>query len=242
MARNQIFFGRQVLKEALLQKIQITEVFCQHAGDEKFIQESFRSAKLKLPSIQKRLPSEAPQQHAQGVAFSTPHSFYLSALPPDWNEVYPRVLLLNHLQDVQNLGAISRSAAAFGFQLVVHESRRSCKLSPIAVRISQGQAFRLKYWEVSNLSPFLDKLEERDYETVGLDSHQATPLFDWQPSKRIALLLGAEEGGIQRSLRDRLQQCFQIPMMAGVESLNVSQAASIAMAWSYSSSKSSRSE
>lgn len=232
MARDQIFFGRQVLKEALLQKLKVVEIYFEGNHDKDFCEAAVRSTGQRI-SLVKNLPREVPGAHAQGVAFKVSHDFYLDALPEDFEEKFPRVLLLNHLQDVQNLGAIIRSAAAFGFDLLVHENRRSVQLSPIAVRISQGQAFRIKFWEPSNLSPFIDKLRDRGFEIVGLDVENAGSLFKWKPASRVAFVLGSEESGIQKSLRDRLDQCLKIPMQSKVESLNVSHAASIAMAWVY---------
>ncbi len=232
MARDQIFFGRQVLREALLQKIKVQEIYFEGTHDKEFCEKLLKDYSQRVALI-KNLPKEVPGMHAQGVAFKITHEFYLDSLPEDFEEKFPRILLLNHLQDVQNLGAIIRSAAAFGFDLLVHENRRSVQLSPTAVRISQGQAFRVKFWEPSNLSPFIDKLRDRGFEIVGLDLENAAPLFKWKPAPRVAFVLGSEESGIQKSLRDRLDQCLKIPMQAKVESLNVSHAASIAMSWVY---------
>ncbi len=232
MARDQIFFGRQVLKEALIQKLPVKEIYFQAPGDRDFL-DSILKGGIKIPVL-KNLPKEVPQQHAQGVAFSLAHSFYLKALPQEFEVEFPRVLVLNHLQDVQNLGAIARSAAAFGFNLLVHESRRSFHLTPAAARISQGQAFRLKFWETSNHSSFLKVLEDRGFEIVGLDLDDAEDLYAWDPAQRVALLMGSEESGIQKNLKEKLHRRVKIPMARDVESLNVSQAASISMSWVYS--------
>jgi len=237
MARDQIFFGRQVLKEALQQKLKVQEIYFEGKHDKEYCENILRSFSQPV-SLVHNLPREVPGAHAQGVAFRIDHEFYLDSLPEDFEEKFPRILLLNHLQDVQNLGAIIRSAAAFGFDLLVHENRRSVQLSPTAVRISQGQAFRVKFWEPSNLSPFIDKLRDRGFEVVGLDLEKAGPLFRWKPAPRVAFVLGSEESGIQKSLLDRLDQCLKIPIQANVESLNVSHAASIAMAWVFGSSAS----
>ena len=100
--------------------------------------------------------------------------------------------MCNHLHDIHNLGAISRSAAAFGFNLVVHESRRSFSLNAAAVKVSMGMAFRLKFLEVGNLRPLMDSLNKADFELVGLGASGSLNLYDWQPSGRIGLVLGSE--------------------------------------------------
>lgn len=232
MGRNQIFFGRQVVAEALLQKIEIDEVYCDRSADREWLVKQ-KGWNPKIP-VRLGLPKGASHESAQGVAFSSGHSFYLKELPENLGATYPRILLLNHLQDVQNLGAISRSAAAFGFSLIVHESNRSVRLNEVAVRISQGQAFRLHYFEVSNLSSLLPRLQDEAFELLGLDGTASKSLYDWKSPSYVGLILGSEESGIQSGLRSKIQSFLKIPMSNEVESLNVSHAASIAMSWIHS--------
>jgi tRNA G18 (ribose-2'-O)-methylase SpoU len=235
MAKNTVYYGRNPLIEALKAKISIKRVFTKSQSDQRFVEDIFDKLGVQMP-IEKRLPSLISQEPHQGVAFESDHQFYLERLESFDFSKFPRVLLCNHLHDIHNLGALSRSAAAFGFGLVVHESRRSFSLNAAAVKVSMGMAFRLKYLEVSNLRPLMESLKKGGYEFAGLNAKASLDLYDWKPNASIGLILGSEAEGIARPILKALDFELSIPMVQGIDSLNVTQAASIAMGWIYSNS------
>lgn len=227
MAESNLFFGRNVLEEAVKNRVKISEIYYANLSAKAWVEELVGS-RLKH---QLGIPKELSSQSHQGVAFRAQHEFYLHAWDPEVNP-YPRVLLCNHLEDVQNLGSLTRAAAAFGVDLIVHESRRSVRLNPVAVKVSAGQAFRVKFLEVSNLSHLLKSLRDEGYLLIGLDAHdEAKPLYSWRPHTPMALVLGGESSGISRPVAQYLEFNVKIPMAKEVESLNAAQAAMIAMSW-----------
>ena len=145
MGRDQIFYGKNVLIEALNTRTPISKVFVGGAGDRKFVEEELRRSGVRVEIISD-IPRAIRDESHQGVAFQTNHNFYEEHLPLDLPK---RILLCNHLEDIQNLGAISRAAAAFDFPLVVHEERRSFKLNAVAVKISMGTKEDTRVFEVS---------------------------------------------------------------------------------------------
>ena len=191
MGRNTVYYGRNPLIEALKASVSIKKVFTKSQSDQRFVEDVFENFGVNLP-IEKRLPNLVSNEPHQGVAFESDHEFYLGSREALDFATFPRILLCNHLHDIHNLGAISRSAAAFGFNLVVHESRRSFSLNAAAVKVSMGMAFRLKFLEVGNLRPLMDSLNKADFELVGLGASGSLNLYDWQPSGRIGLVLGSE--------------------------------------------------
>jgi len=234
MEKTMLLFGRNLLKEALEQNLNVKKIYFQGPNDKDFVQSLLK--KSSGISLSPQFPqSRLKDASHQGVAFELDHQFYLDELPADFEDQFPRILLCNHLEDVQNLGAISRSAAAFDFGLVVHESRRSAQLTEAAIRVSAGFAFRLKFFEVANLTPFLISLGKRGYELAGLVSGgDSLDLYEWKPQGPVALVLGAEHSGISEPVKKQLDFKLRIPMFEGVDSLNASQAASIAISWIYS--------
>lgn len=238
MGGSEIFFGRNILIEALRAHVEVTEVFTENPKAADWAYSVLKEFGVRVP-VSQGLPKSKAQSSHQGVAFRVHHDFYTNEIDFG-SEEFSKIVLCNHLEDVQNLGAICRSAAAFGFNAIIHEKRRSFHLSEAAVKASAGLAFSLKFMEVSNLTPLAKKLQDRfDFDILALDMEGAVDLYEYQPSDRpMALIVGSEGEGVSRPLQKLLNGCVQIPMAQGVESLNAAQAASIAMSWlSYRASK-----
>lgn len=139
------------------------------------------------------------------------------------------VVALDKVTDPRNLGAIIRSAAAFGAQGVLIPSRRSASMTAAAWKSSAGAAARIPVAMVSNLNQALTTLGKAGYTIVGLageaDSEIAeTPGLD----SPLVIVVGSEGEGLARLTRERCDQVAAIPI-TGVESLNASVAASIAL-------------
>lgn len=228
MAKTHLFYGRNVLVEALAERIRIREIYYSNDQSKKWIE----GLKTGIVPCRGQIPSELRSVAHQGIAFRADYEFYLDQWDIKRNS-YPFVVLCNHLEDVQNLGSLSRAAAAFGVGLIIHEERRSARMNEVAVKVSAGQAFRLRYLEVSNLTPLCRKLTEAGYLIVGLDasSDSSMNLFDWEPSFPLALVIGSEAEGLSKPVKSQLHSSIKIPMADGVESLNATQASTIAMSW-----------
>lgn len=233
MAKHQLLFGRNILKEALAVGAEIFIIYYEKDSEKRWAEDLVRASKRSNIRFQGGIPSAVRDLGHQGIAFETTYSFYLN----NWDaerEKFPFILLCNHLEDVQNLGGVARSAAAFGVSLIVHEERRSVRLTPTAVKVSAGQAFRTKFLEVSNLTPFCLHLKKAGYLVVGLDAgSDASSIYDFQPEFPLALVLGGEGAGLSKPVRNECEFIFKVPMASAVESLNATTAASVAMSWIY---------
>jgi 23S rRNA (guanosine2251-2'-O)-methyltransferase len=232
MAQSHLLYGRNVLTEALQVKAKITEAFYVNDNGRIFLEESLRHVQGR-PLIQKGLPRQLKTDAHQGVAFKVEHDFYVDDSELDFKKL-PLILMCNHLEDVQNLGSLARAAAGFGVGLIVHEDRRSAELTAAAIKVSAGQAFKLKFLSVSNLQPFCQTLHRQNYEIAAFSMDKdAFPLFDWTPRLPVAFLLGSENKGISKPLFKAVDSHIRIPMAKSVESLNVAQAGTVAMSWAY---------
>ena len=145
----------------------------------------------------------------------------------------PSVLLaLDEVQDPQNLGAMLRTAAAFGVDGVITQERRAAGLSAGALRASAGYGWRVPMAQVTNLSRSFEPLKEAGYWMVGtaVGEPQATPLWSAElPGERLVLVVGGEHRGMRRLVRERCDLLVEVPMAPGVESLNVSVAAGVCL-------------
>lgn len=170
----------------------------------------------------------------QGVLATAEKTPYLELLELVKIQLEPRtvVLCLDGIQDPRNLGALARSAAAFGAAGLILPERRSVGITPAAVKASAGALTRLPVCRVKNLSRALDILKDAGFWVSGavLEGGQAPWEFD--PGDRVALVLGSEGSGVRRGILERLDFKVCVPMHKDSESLNVSVAgASILYEW-----------
>ena len=138
------------------------------------------------------------------------------------------VVVLDQVQDPRNLGAILRSAAALGADAVLIPKDRAAQVTHTVVRTSAGLAYHVPVCRVTNVARTLEELAEAGFWSVGMAMDGETELADIDFVMKTALVLGGE-AGIRRLVLERCDFRARIPMAAGVESLNVSVAASIAL-------------
>lgn len=229
-----IFFGRNILREALSVQAPVSKIFYETSAAKTFAS-SLSAVKRRNIILEAGIPNEVKHQSHQGIAFFTTHEFYLP-----FSDVtllkYPFVVLCNQIEDVHNFGSIARCSGAFGAKLIIHESKGSASLTAAAMKASAGVAFHLKFMKVESLHEPLKALSSAGFSIIGMDaSDKSVSLFDWVPTFPLALVLGSESDGIAPTLKARCQTLIKIPMEKFAESLNVSHAAAIAMNWIYKS-------
>ena len=139
------------------------------------------------------------------------------------------VVCLDEVQDPRNLGALARSALAFGALGLVVPARRSAKPTPAAIKASAGALCRLPVALETNLGRALDRLKKNGFWVTGAVAQGGQLPWEFDPGERIALVLGAEGSGIRRGIDTRLDFRVRVPMLAETESLNVSVAGALLM-------------
>lgn len=138
------------------------------------------------------------------------------------------VVVLDHIEDPHNLGAILRSADVFAADLVVVPERRAAKETDTVARSSAGASSYVPTASVPNLARALERLKEAGYWTYAADmGGQSLP--EAGLPERVALVLGAEGSGVSRLLKERCDGSLSIPQYGHVDSLNVSVAAGVLM-------------
>src|SRR4029453_12196460 len=138
-------------------------------------------------------------------------------------------LVLDGVQDPRNLGAILRSARAAGGGGGILPQDRSAGISSGVVGASAGTLFGLRIVRVPNLVRAMQTLKDLGFWLVGLVQEAARSLFDLDLTDRVALVMGGEGGGLRPLVRRTCDLEASIPMAPGVESLNVSVAAGVAL-------------
>lgn len=140
------------------------------------------------------------------------------------------LVMLDQITDPQNVGAIFRSAAAFGARGIILQDRNAPPLTGALAKAAVGAVDRIDHAVVVNLSRALERLAELGWKVVGLDGGGDTSLADaLAGGEPTVLVMGSEGEGIRRLVAEHCDILARIPMPGGFESLNVSNAAAIAL-------------
>ena len=139
------------------------------------------------------------------------------------------VLVLDQLSDPHNVGAILRTAAAFAVTAVVVQDRHAPPQSGALTKAASGAMEIVPYVEVVNIARALDKLGEAGFWRIALVGDGQEPIAQAAAQGDIALVIGSEGDGIRRLVREHCDTAAFIPIDKAMESLNVSNAAAIAL-------------
>jgi 23S rRNA (guanosine2251-2'-O)-methyltransferase len=168
----------------------------------------------------------------QGVALRLPEYEY--AHPDDlMNDALDAsvglVVALDHITDPRNLGAVIRSAAAFGAQGVVIPERRSAQMTAAAWKTSAGAAARMPVARATNLNRVLTQYADAGFAVVGLAGEGDVDIADLTFDGPVLLVVGSEGDGLSQLVRKNCTYLARIPIGSTVESLNAGVAAGIAL-------------
>jgi len=140
------------------------------------------------------------------------------------------IVVLDHIQDINNFGAITRSAAAFDFNIVCIPKKRSVNITERTFAVSSGGLENVNIVFYNSIFSLIKKLKSLDYWTIGLemDTEEDISNINFNDQK-VALFIGSEESGLSNEIQKKLDIVSKINMNNKMESLNASVAAGIAM-------------
>jgi 23S rRNA (guanosine2251-2'-O)-methyltransferase len=179
------------------------------------------------PDLGRMVPNDAPHQ---GVVIEVEplDDMWLDGLLNDAPE-RAVLLVLDQVTDPHNVGAILRSAAAFGAIGVVTQDRHSPPESGVIAKAASGALERVPWVRVVNLARALEEIGEAGFWRIGLAGDAETDLREALGPPRVALVLGAEGGGLRPNTREHCDAVARLPIGEAIESLNVSNAAAVAL-------------
>ncbi|MBL8587349.1 MAG: RNA methyltransferase [Methylobacteriaceae bacterium] len=223
-----LLYGFHTVREALrAPRRELLRLFATAAAAERLADEiAARKVETRIveaEDIARRLPAEAVHQglllEARPLA-----PLDLSDLPQS-----AFVLALDQVTDPHNVGAIIRTAAAFGLDAIVTTERHSPELSGTLAKSASGGLEHVAIITVVNLARALDELGDLGFQRVGLDSEGPASLDETALSRPLVLALGAEGKGLRRLTRERCDTLARIDLPGPIKSLNVSNACAAAL-------------
>jgi 23S rRNA (guanosine2251-2'-O)-methyltransferase len=138
-------------------------------------------------------------------------------------------VVLDQLTDPHNVGAILRTACAFGADAVITTARHSPRETGVMAKAASGALDLVPLIEVRNLGDAIETLKDRGLTVIGFDSEASAPLKPRTDDVPVAIVLGAEGRGLRQRTRELCNEMVRLEMPGPIKSLNVSNAAAIAL-------------
>lgn len=234
--KGEIVSGRNAVLEALRENVPATELIVARSIDvDDRVAESLKLALHHGLNIREvhRAEIENINANSQGIILAIKPYQYSSFQEIAEQANHPMMIIaLDGVTDPRNLGAIVRSASAFGAAGVVMTERRAAAMTAAAWKSSAGAAARLRVAQVTNLARTIEDAQKLGCFVVGLDGEADVTLSEMKVAKEhLMIVVGSEGKGLSRLVREKCDLVVSIPIMASTESLNASVATSIAMFW-----------
>ena len=234
--KGEIVSGRNAVLEALRASVPATELIVARSIDvDDRVAESLQLAlhhQLPIREVH-RAELEGINANSQGIILAIKPYQYSSFQEITERANHPILIVaLDGVTDPRNLGAIVRSAAAFGAAGVVMTERRAAAMTASAWKSSAGAAARLPVAQVTNMARTIDDAKKLRCFVIGLDGESDETLSGMKVAKEnVMIVVGSEGKGLSRLVREKCDLVVSIPMRATTESLNASVATSIALFW-----------
>ena len=232
--RGEIVAGRNAVLEALRESVPSTELLVARSIEvDDRVAESLKLAlHLGLPIREAhRAEVEGISPNSQGIILAIKPFQYSSFEEIMQRAKHPALIVaLDGVTDPRNLGAIIRSAAAFGAAGVVMTERRAASMTASAWKSSAGAAARLPIAQVTNLARTIDAAKKEGLFVIGLDGESEDLINTIKiASEPLMIVVGSEGKGLARLTREKCDLVISIPISATTESLNASVATAIAL-------------
>ena len=217
-----IVYGKNVAKEVISTKKEIKKVILSNNFDNKEILDGLKG--IKIEYMNKRDMDYKYSSNNQGIVMEIEDYKY-----SDIKEVYDKnfIVILDHLEDPHNFGAIIRTCEAAGVDAIIIPKKRSVEINSTVMKVSAGALNNIKIVEVNNLVNAMEKLQDNGFWIYGTDMENSEVYTDVKYDEKTALVIGAEGNGIGRLVREKCDFVVNIPMTGKINSLNASVAAAI---------------
>lgn len=217
--------GKNSVTESLKNNIKIHKAYVYDKFNDQNLIYELEKRKINIKLVDKKYLDKLVTKNHQGIIVEVDDYKY-SNLDEIINGENPLVVILDHLEDPHNLGAIIRTCEAFGITGIIIPKDRSVEMNDTAIRVSAGAAYNMKITQVTNLVSTMKEMQKKGFWIVGTDMHgDDVSTIDYKG--KTAIVIGSEGSGMTRLVRETCDFIAEIPMDGKINSLNASVAAGI---------------
>ena len=220
-----IVFGRNVAKEVLQKNKKVKKIYIQKDFSDKTIISLIEKRNLSYEYLDKNMLRKFEKYSHQGIILDI-EDFVYSNIDEMFNDNPETVVLLDHIEDPHNLGAIIRTCEAAGIKWIIIPKDRSVLVNATVMKTSAGAVENVNVVLVTNLNDVIKKMKKANYWIVGTDMN-GDDYREIDYSGKTCIIIGNEGKGISKSIESSCDFIAQIPMYGKVNSLNASVAAGI---------------
>lgn len=219
-----LVFGRNVARDLLKNNSHIKKVFLQEGFNEKDICELIKNKNLSVEIKSKKEIDNLIDGVHQGIILSIPDYQYNNIESSYDDEI---VVLLDHIEDPHNFGAIIRTCEAAGIKSIIIPKDRQVQINSTVMKTSVGTLDNMNIISVSNLGYAIDKLKDNGFWIYGTSLENSVDYRDVDYDGKVAIIIGNEGSGISNIVSKKCDYLIKIPMYGKTNSLNASVAAGI---------------
>ena len=221
-----LVYGRNVAKELLSGTQKINKITIIEDFSDKDILSLIEKRNIKPICLKKNEFSRFDKFSHQGIILDI-EDFCYSDYTEFLNVENAKVVVLDHLEDPHNLGAIIRTCEAAGITGIIIPKDRSVEVNSTVMKTSAGAVENIKIAQVVNIANVLDELKDNGFWVVGTKMESDTDYRDIDYTGKVALVIGNEGNGMSNLVSKKCDYIAKIPMYGKVNSLNASVAAGI---------------
>jgi len=221
-----LVYGRNVAKEILKSNKKVEKIIIQEDFNDESVISLIEKRKIKPETMSKREFSRFDKYSHQGIILYI-EDFKYCEIEDFINEENSKVVILDHLEDPHNLGAIIRTCEAAGINGIIIPKDRSVSVNSTVMKTSAGALENVNIAMVTNLNQTIKKLKDNGFWIVGTDMENSIDYRQIDYSGKIALVIGSEGFGMSDSIKKSCDFIARIPMNGKINSLNASVAAGI---------------
>lgn len=212
-------FGKNVFNELKNNTKQIKKVYLSQSFKDKEIIDFIKKNNIPYVSVDKKRFDGLAEGNKQGIILEISEYEYKDIKDIDLS--LKRIVVLDHLEDPHNFGAIIRTCEASGVKAIIIPKDRSVNVNSTVMKTSTGALEYVDIYEVSNLKNALEYLKKNGYFVYGAEADgKVYDTVDY--SEKMVLVIGSEGNGLSRIVRDACDEIISIPMYGHVNSLNAS--------------------
>ncbi len=221
-----LVYGRNVALEMLKNPKKVQKLILQQGFDDKKIISFVQDAKIPvLMKSKKEMDRLAEGLHQGIILYVRDYQYYTLEDVLKKNPTF--IVMLDHIEDPHNFGAIIRTCEAAGVDAIIIPKDRQVQVNGTVMKTSVGTLEQMKIVQVSNLASTIDFLKENGFWVVGTALENSVDYRDVDYSGKIVLIIGNEGSGISKLVRKKCDFIAKIPMYGTTNSLNASVASGI---------------